>query len=277
MQFTQAELISPSDKVVPLSKQRLAESRHQQTRKTVPTSAPVTVEQHAAMIVHEMRSPLCVILNVLEACQKMPLNQLEQTRLLMAVEEAERLKRMTDQILAYAHASHASMLLWQDVRLVDLIHEVIQLSADLTIAASRQIVFVPMICDGVCNDISHDICDGTVKGDRDKLKQVFLNLLVNACEAVHPGEVITIQVQVTPRINQISMQIRNGGTPIPPHLIAALGHYPVTTKSSGHGLGLMIVREIIAAHAGTVEIQSSKQLGTTVCVRLPLIQTVSEQ
>ncbi|QYO67603.1 ATP-binding protein [Leptolyngbya sp. 7M] len=60
-------------------------------------------------------------------------------------------------------------------------------------------------------------------------------------------------------------------------VIAALGHHPVTTKSSGHGLGLMIVREIIAAHAGTVEIQSSKQQGTTVCVRLPLVQTVSKQ
>lgn len=259
--------IAPNDKVIPLSKQRIDEARHQPISKTASVSLTnsALMEPQIAMIVHDMRNPLCVILNVLKACQKMSLDQLEQTRLTLALEEAERLKRMSDEILAQSRSPRQAIVLWQAIQLMDLIDEVIQLTTDLTIAAGRRIILLP------------NSLDATVKGDRDKLKQVLLNLLTNACEAVCPGDTITVYTQLVSCTNQISIQIHNGGQLIPPHLISALGHRSITTKPSGHGLGLMIVREIIDAHAGTLEIKSSEGRGTTVCVQLPIEDVTNYQ
>lgn len=266
MQSTRSiEVISPilpNDKAFHLSKQQIAELKHQFILK--PASATpvdsVAVEQQTAMIAHDMRSPLSVILSVLKACQKMPLPQLEQARIVLALEEAERLKRMADKILAHSRSPREPTELWQEFRLMDLIHEVIQLSIDSTVVGDRRIILKP------------GSIDGLVKGDRDKLKQVFLNLLMNACEAVDSGDIVTVQIQLEAHTQQLSIQVHNGGKPIPLHLISGLGHQPITTKSSGHGLGLMIVKDIIDAHAGTLEIHSSEHEGTMVRVLLPMIQ-----
>lgn len=266
MQLTPSvEFVSPiasSDKAIHLSKQRIAEIKHQSVPNPASTSLKnsVTVDQQTAMIVHDMRSPLCVILNVLQACQKMSLDQFEQTRLSLALEEAERLKRMSDEILTHVRSLCESTVLRQEIQLNELIYEIIRLSTDLTVAAGRRIIFVP------------DPMDGTVKGDRDKLKQTFLNLLTNACEATSPGDVITVHTQLNLRVNQILIRIHNGGSLIPPHLVSVLGYQPVTTKSLGHGLGLMIVRKVIKSHAGILEIESSRRKGTIVHVRLPVVQ-----
>lgn len=256
--------LTPKDKIVPLSKQRNTEARHQAASRNtfVNLTNPITVEQQTAMIVHDMRSPLCIILNVLKACRKIPLEQIEQTRIALALEEAERLKRMTDETLNHARSFRESAILWCEIQLTELLREVIRLSKHLTVATDRRIIFVP-------NSLERG-----VRGDRDKLKQVFLNLLINACEAVNPGEVITVRTQLDIRTNQILIQVHNGGQSIPHHLIPVLGHQPFTTKSSGHGLGLMTVRETIAAHAGTLEIQSSEGRGTTINVQLPIDKSI---
>jgi signal transduction histidine kinase/DNA-binding CsgD family transcriptional regulator len=255
-----------NDKIIPLSKQRIAEAKYQSVLKPTSTNLTnlVAVEQQTAMIVHDMRSPLCVILNVLQAYQNMPLDQLEKTRLTLALEEAQRLKRMTEEILAHSRSSYQQKSLSSEIRLLDLIHETIHLVTNSTISSDKQISFMP------------DGWEIIVKGDRDKLKQVFINLLMNACEAVSSADVITVHTQIDAYKQHILIQIHNRGNLIPSDLIPMLGHQQITTKSSGHGLGLMIVKEIIDAHAGSLEIQSSEGKGTTVCVRLPIVQFVNQ-
>ncbi|BCL34499.1 ATP-binding protein [Nostoc sp. MS1] len=257
-----ASSMIPKDKVIHISKQRIIETQYSSALKPNSTNLTslVAVEQQTAMIVHEMRSPLCVILNVLQTYRNMPLDQLEQTRLTLALEEAQRLKRMTDEILAHTCLPSQQTILLQEIRLIDLIHETIHLSTNLTIASGQKIIFAPNIGEVI------------VKGDRDKLKQVFLNLLMNACEAVHSGDAIAVHTHIDSHTQQILIEIHNTGQPIPPHLIPMLGHQPITTKSSGHGLGLMIVKEIIDAHIGNLEIQSSESKGTTVSVCLPIVK-----
>jgi two-component system, sporulation sensor kinase A len=78
-----------------------------------------------------------------------------------------------------------------------------------------------------------------VLADKDKLKQVIINLVTNACEAVDPGEVITIDLQVSEN-QRVYIQIYNGGTPIPADILPQLTKPFFMTKASGTGLGLAL-------------------------------------
>jgi two-component system, sporulation sensor kinase A len=109
-----------------------------------------------------------------------------------------------------------------------------------------------------------------VLADKDKLKQVIINLVTNACEAVDPGEVITIDLQ-TSENQRVCIQIHNGGTPIPADVLPQLTKPFFTTKASGTGLGLAIVKRIVEAHGGEFGIESGEEIGSIVTVRLPLV------
>lgn len=266
-----------SGKVIPILKQNLLEQQSfnpaQPTAKqsylphslttTNLLSSPVITREQVSMLVHEMRSPLCVILNVLHACRKTQLSEVEQERLTLALEEAERLQRMADQILAQARCVSQPAFNWQKVKLRTLISEVICLTTELPVAVDRKIVLVPNPPNIV------------LKGDRDKLKQVFLNLLANACEAVDAGHVIAVHCQLDHHTHQISIKIHNNGEPIPAHLLPLLGHQQVTTKLSGNGQGLMIVKKIVTAHGGEFDIKSSGLRGTIARLSLPIMQNPS--
>ncbi len=259
-------------KIVPLLKQHLLKQRaFSQSQPTAEPSylpdgvttsggltSPNITGEHVTMLVHEMRSPLCVILNVLNDCRKTQLGELQQERLTLALEEAKRLHRMTDEILTQARSVNKPAFNWQEVKLRDLISEAIDLTIQLPVAVDRQIALA---------SIPPNI---VLRGDRDKLKQVFLNLLANACEAVRAEQSVVIHCQLKLKTHQISIKIHNRGELVPAHLLSLLGHQRVTTKSSGNGLGLMIVKEIVAAHGGEFDIKSSKLTGTTAHVCLPL-------
>ena len=68
---------------------------------------------------------------------------------------------------------------------------------------------------------------------------------------------------------QICLQVKNRGTPIPPELLPNLHKPFMTTKSAGNGLGLEIVKKIVEAHGGKLEIESSASAGTIVSILLP--------
>lgn len=107
------------------------------------------------------------------------------------------------------------------------------------------------------------------EGDRDKFKQVMINLVKNACEAVSSGEVVTCSISQDS--SSVRISVHNGGTPIPPAMLPKLTEPFVSQKSDGTGLGLAIVKQIVTAHQGTLLIQSTAETGTTISFTLPLI------
>jgi signal transduction histidine kinase len=109
--------------------------------------------------------------------------------------------------------------------------------------------------------------DLTAQWDAPRLEQVVSNLVVNA---VHHGQG-QIRVDVIGESTQITLRVRNGGPPIPadqlPTLFEAFGKGPNGRRTEGLGLGLYIVKEIVRAHGGTVQVTSTSDEGTTVaCV-----------
>jgi PAS domain S-box-containing protein len=203
----------------------------------------------AAMIVHEVRNPLTTILLGLNTFRKLKLPESIEVRLTLALEEGERLKRLLNEVLLFAKSQfvHSCELELHAVirEVLVIIHQPTQIELLSTLSAVW------------------------IQGDRDKLKQVFLNLLINACEATREGEAIHCQIHIDSEHHQVCIRIHNSGTPIPPHVLPHITQPFFTTKDNGTGLGLAIAKRIIEAHHGQLMIHSSME-GTTVSVQLPM-------
>jgi PAS domain S-box-containing protein len=214
----------------------------------------------AAMIVHEVRNPLTTVLMVLNSFQKLELTDAAKLRLELGLEEAERLKRLLNEILLYARPQS---LQTTHLELNQLVQTTLNSLQELPIAQSRNIAFfssIPSIW---------------VLGDSDKLKQVFANLLRNACEAIEAGDRITWRIQPGTMPYQVQVSVQNYGNLIPPELIEQIGTPFFTTKPSGNGLGLAIVKQIVQAHRGELSITSDPSNGTIVSIQLPTLENIS--
>ena len=113
-----------------------------------------------------------------------------------------------------------------------------------------------------------------ISADRDKLKQVVLNLLSNANKYSPQGGKICLSAK--PTSDEIILQVRDNGHGIPPeylpHLFEKFYRVPSTERDTlGTGLGLYICKHIIDAHGGKINVESVVGQGTTVTVRLPFI------
>lgn len=120
--------------------------------------------------------------------------------------------------------------------------------------------------------------NGDLTGDWDaaRIRQVVANLMGNAIQ--HGATEEPIELSVTSDRSTVVLTVHNGGPPIPPELLATifdpLKRLPTPASTAQRitgsvGLGLYIVREIVVAHGGTVEVASTAQAGTMFTVRLP--------
>lgn len=109
-----------------------------------------------------------------------------------------------------------------------------------------------------------------IPGIRDQLKQVLLNLSLNAVEAMPTGGRLTIRTHYESATNQVLLAIQDTGLGIAPDIMANVFDPFFTTKESGTGLGLTITYDIIQRHKGRVEIESETGKGTTFNIWLPV-------
>ncbi len=209
----------------------------------------------AATIVHEVRNPLTTIMMGLNAFKKLELTDRFQEYLNLSLDEADRLERLLSQILLY---SRPQTLDRSEIELNSFITETLNILQTSPVAAGKNLNFVA------------NIAPVNISVDRDKLKQVLINLITNACEAVSIDEPISISLQHGEN-RRICISIHNGGTPIPADILPQLTKPFFTTKASGTGLGLAIVKRIVEAHDGELGIESGEEIGSIVTVQLPLV------
>lgn len=221
------------------------------------------IGQLAAMIVHEVRNPFTTVYMALSTFQTMDLPPRGQMRLALAMDESERLKRLLNEILAY---SKEQKLAEEPIEINELSSEMVRSLQETPAATGKTIQLITHPSSLVAPLVAPLV----VRGDRDKLKQVLINLVTNACEAIPKQEIVTWRVQRVPEQQRIQIQIHNGGDPIPPDVLPKLTQPFVSTKANGNGLGLAITKRIIEAHSGSLTIESTAEQGTTVTVLLPL-------
>jgi len=109
---------------------------------------------------------------------------------------------------------------------------------------------------------------GAVHGDESQLQQIFMNLLINAVEAVGNNGEVT--VSTTAVDGHVYIHIRDSGSGISAENQTRLFEPFFTTKKNGTGLGLAICRRIVEEHRGRIEVQSKLGEGSTFIVSLPV-------
>ena len=106
-----------------------------------------------------------------------------------------------------------------------------------------------------------------VEVDRDQMKQAFYNVIKNAFEAMKSGGILDIRSWQNEMYVSVAFNDTGGG--IPQSKMSKLFQPYFTTKSSGSGLGLLIVRRIVREHGGEIEIESNEGKGVRVTIHLP--------
>ncbi len=120
---------------------------------------------------------------------------------------------------------------------------------------------------------------GRVEGSPQKLTQVFLNLLLNAVQAVPEDGCARIRVRVRQVGETAEASVEDNGSGIPPEVQARLFEPLFTTKPEGKGtgLGLHLSRQIVVEHGGRIEFESRPAEGTVFRVLLPVVQLAAER
>lgn len=149
------------------------------------------------------------------------------------------------------------------------------------LSINKNVIDISLLLDDVCNSIEEilkhrnvhfmfDILDEEVyiNGDYDRLKQVFINLIKNAVEAIDINKIGVIKLRMIIK-NQVIVYISDNGVGMSKEAIEKVGSAFYTTKEKGTGLGVKLSMEIIEAHDGSIKYKSKINEGTTVVVKLP--------
>ena len=214
-----------------------------------------------ADVSHELRTPLTVIKGNVDLMRRM--KSLDEESLMSIDQEAGRLTRLVGGLLLLAQAESGKLALsMKQVELDLLLTEVFQEMSIL--AGSRVRVHL------------NEIDQVYVTGDRDRLKQVFINLVANAIQYTPQGGEVFLSLE---RIGEQARIIcRDTGPGIPaedlPHIFERFYRAEKSRtrgRTTGFGLGLSIANWIVERHGGRIEVDSKEGKGTTFAIWLPLL------
>ena len=235
------------------------------TRLDALASAEKEQQQFIADVSHELRTPLTVLRGTLEVVleEDRPAEEYREA-IGNALLEVRHLTRLSQNLLFLARGQAGRITL--SFANVDLLKFVSDVTRDLVPAASDREI-----------DLVAELPDEPVRAfiDADRMQQVLHNLLENAIRYTEPGGRIVVRLASAPA--EASIEVVDTGIGIPardqPHVFERFFRSDRARRShpGGSGLGLSIVRWIVEAHKGTVEVESAPGEGTTFRVRLPLI------
>jgi PAS domain S-box-containing protein len=217
-------------------------------------------ELFAGALAHDLRNPLSAVLTGAQMLlMRQPGGGVEEQALARIVSSGQRMCTMIDQLLDFTRARSGGGI-DVDPQQTDLGEVCRQAIGELELAHPGWIIRYD----------SHGDLSGT--WDAVRIVQVVSNLVANAGQHGKAGGLITARVDGS-RADRIRLEVHNEGA-IPPSLLPDLfdpfrGTQHHASGSRGLGLGLFIVREIVGAHGGTVDVASSDSAGTTFVVELP--------
>ncbi len=216
-----------------------------------------TLGETAAKISHEITNPLAAIHTFAEQGVAKEADVKLRSYFEAIINQSDRIIGI---ITAYLDLSHHSAPKFEDVDLVATISE----AANIFVISGQ----------GKHVLITHDLAEGLppIRGCRELLAQVLLNLLVNAAHATEGRENPTLGISLKPEDGGVMIRVEDNGCGIPPEIRDRIFEPFFTTKEEGKGtgLGLPLVREIVVdQHGGRIELDSTPGAGTAFTIHLP--------
>ncbi|MBU1277098.1 MAG: HAMP domain-containing histidine kinase [Proteobacteria bacterium] len=179
------------------------------------------------------------------------------------VKEAERAKKIISNLLDFARESGSQL---EPLDLPHLLQETITLAGNQIKLSGIKITF----------QTSGNL--PRVHGDSQQLRQVFLNLILNAIDASSKGGRIQVLVLPADEPNYLAVKVIDSGSGIPAHILPSIFDPFFTTKGKGKGtgLGLSVSQGIVAKHGGRIMVSSQEDKGATFTVVLPVTTIPAE-
>ena len=217
-------------------------------------------QRFLADVSHELRTPLTVIKGNLGLMRRM--DTVDEETLLSIDEETNRLTRLVGDLLLLAQAETGKLPLQKETLELDsLLFEVMQ---EMHVLANNKVTLKLDEIDQI-----------QVSGERDKLKQVLLNLVSNAIQYTPEGGEVTLALSKIDKKARIKISDTGPGIPAEdlPHIFERFYRAEKSrtrTKAAGFGLGLSIAYWIIKNHKGEISVESKEGMGTSFEIILPV-------
>jgi signal transduction histidine kinase len=222
-------------------------------------------DEFMATVSHELKTPLNSILGWARMLKAGDLDEDQVKKALgTIIKNSETQNRLIEDLLDVARIISGKLVLeFEPIDPVELVHDAIQTLQPLAQAKRIEIV----------EDVSSESKTVTVSGDRNRLTQVFSNLLTNAVKFTPEGG--KIEVRLGADGSHLIVSVKDNGIGIKPEFLPSVFERfrqdaSVTTRNGGLGLGLAIVRQLVEMHGGSVRVESEGvDKGSEFTVELP--------
>lgn len=207
------------------------------------------VGELAAGIAHEIGNPLTALKGFLQLMEAGSIPKQEYLSIMK--EELDRIEEISSGLLTFVKPATQK---YEFVNINEIINSVINLFGTEAFKKSIRI------------EVNISETDNIIYCVKNQIKQVFINLIKNAIEALDGGNIYI----AARRFNkEIKIEVKDNGPGIPKESLSKIGEPFYTTKEKGTGLGLMVTYFIIQNHKGSIDVESQIGEGTTFIITLP--------
>jgi PAS domain S-box-containing protein len=207
-------------------------------------------------VAHEMKNPLNAMMIHLELLKEKLKASSEGVRENLEVIESE-IKRLDRAVLGFLKFARPQELMLRPVGLNALLQNIVTLLEAEWQKAGIRFAFQP------ASSLP------SITGDEEPLHQAFLNILLNACQAMPTGGTVRIATEVEGR-GTVKVTIADEGVGIPSEDLEKIFALYYTTKPEGSGIGLSLVYRTVQLHDGSIDVSSEIGRGTTATIRFPV-------
>jgi len=222
----------------------------------------------SAGIAHELNNPLMGIINFVQYCIKhTPQEDKRHAILEDAKREAFRCAELIQNLLSFSRFEESGPqdFVTEDLSIIPIVDEVLKLLLYRTETEKVRVV----------RDMNVPV---TAPVNRNQIKQVLLNVVSNALDAMKTTQKKILEISVVKEQNTFCILIKDTGIGISPGAVVRIFDPFFTTKpvGEGTGLGLSISQNIIKKHSGEIKVSSEKGLGTIFHIYLPLVRSEND-
>ncbi len=205
-------------------------------------------------VAHELRNPLAAIKLAAYNIRRKVKNELVESHLKNIETKVQEGDQIINNLLSYAAIKPPQ---YEEVNISDVVNECLEM---IQFHSSRKKIVIERAWD--------DIKDIRIKADPLQMKELFHNIVNNAIDAV-PAASGKIRVSGAADTACLRVVIQDNGPGISPEVRSRLYSPFFSTKAKGTGLGLVVSKQIVELHCGSIEIESSPAEGTAVAITLP--------